>query len=149
MKYFLSSFSPVCWFKKGNCQFLVKECEKKVQVNHTEDKACPEKVWLGYRLDITLKVLTGPFNSNSNNYFSHVNWKSTLGEYYTNSDVKIRLWISSLNSIFVYNVQWFSIQDIPEGSDRSDAQTDLGCAVCRCLWTCFCMVYHIWLNWYH
>ena len=26
MKYFLRSFSPFCWFKKGSCQFLMKEC---------------------------------------------------------------------------------------------------------------------------
>ena len=26
MKYFLRSFSPFCWFKKGICQFLAKEC---------------------------------------------------------------------------------------------------------------------------
>ena len=26
MKYFLRSFSPFHWFKKGSCQFLVKEC---------------------------------------------------------------------------------------------------------------------------
>ena len=26
MKYFLRSFSPFRWFKKGSCQFLVKEC---------------------------------------------------------------------------------------------------------------------------
>ena len=26
MKYFLRSFSPVRWFKKGSCQFLAKEC---------------------------------------------------------------------------------------------------------------------------
>ena len=26
MKYFLRSFSPSHWFKKGSCQFLVKEC---------------------------------------------------------------------------------------------------------------------------
>ena len=26
MKYFLRSFSPFCWFKKGSCQFLAKEC---------------------------------------------------------------------------------------------------------------------------
>ena len=26
MKYFLRSLSPFCWFKKGSCQFLVKEC---------------------------------------------------------------------------------------------------------------------------
>ena len=26
MKYFLRSFSPFCWFKKGSCQFLSKEC---------------------------------------------------------------------------------------------------------------------------
>ena len=26
MNYFLRSFSPFRWFKKGSCQFLVKEC---------------------------------------------------------------------------------------------------------------------------
>ena len=26
MKYFRRSFSPFRWFKKGSCQFLVKEC---------------------------------------------------------------------------------------------------------------------------
>ena len=26
MKYFLQSFSPSRWFKKGSCQFLAKEC---------------------------------------------------------------------------------------------------------------------------
>ena len=26
MKYFLWSFSPFRWFKKGSCQFLAKEC---------------------------------------------------------------------------------------------------------------------------
>ena len=26
MKYFIRSFSPFRWFKKGRCQFLVKEC---------------------------------------------------------------------------------------------------------------------------
>ena len=26
MKYFLLSFSPFRWFKKGSCQFLEKEC---------------------------------------------------------------------------------------------------------------------------
>ena len=26
MKYFLRPFSPYCWFKKGSCQFLAKEC---------------------------------------------------------------------------------------------------------------------------
>ena len=26
VKYFLQSFSLFCWFKKGNCQFLAKEC---------------------------------------------------------------------------------------------------------------------------
>ena len=26
MKYFLQSFSPFCWFEKGSCQFLAKEC---------------------------------------------------------------------------------------------------------------------------
>ena len=25
-KYFLRSFSPFRWFKKGSCQFLAKEC---------------------------------------------------------------------------------------------------------------------------
>ena len=26
VKYFLRSFSPFRWFKKGSCQFLAKEC---------------------------------------------------------------------------------------------------------------------------
>ena len=26
MKYFLRSFSPFRWYKKGSCQFLAKEC---------------------------------------------------------------------------------------------------------------------------
>ena len=26
MKYFQRSFSPFCWFKKGSCQILAKEC---------------------------------------------------------------------------------------------------------------------------
>ena len=26
MKYFLRSFSPIHWFKKGSCQFLAKQC---------------------------------------------------------------------------------------------------------------------------
>ena len=26
MQYFLRSFSPFRWFKKGSCQFLAKEC---------------------------------------------------------------------------------------------------------------------------
>ena len=26
MNYFLQSFSPYRWFKKGSCQFLAKEC---------------------------------------------------------------------------------------------------------------------------
>ena len=26
MKYFLRSFSPFRWFKKGSCQLLAKEC---------------------------------------------------------------------------------------------------------------------------
>ena len=26
MKYFLRSFSPFRWFKKGSCQFLAEEC---------------------------------------------------------------------------------------------------------------------------
>ena len=26
IKYFLRSFSPFRWFKKGSCQFLAKEC---------------------------------------------------------------------------------------------------------------------------
>ena len=29
MKYFLWSFSPYCWFKKGSCQFLAKEYVRK------------------------------------------------------------------------------------------------------------------------
>ena len=39
MKYFLWSFSPFCRFKKGNCQFHVKECAQ-VLVNHLEDLKC-------------------------------------------------------------------------------------------------------------
>ena len=26
MQYFLRSFSPIRWFKKGSCQLLAKEC---------------------------------------------------------------------------------------------------------------------------
>ena len=36
MKYFLRSFSPVRWFKKGSCQFLAKECTQ-LLVNRFED----------------------------------------------------------------------------------------------------------------
>ena len=36
MKYFLQSFSPFLWFKKGSCQFLVKKCAQ-VLVNRLED----------------------------------------------------------------------------------------------------------------
>ena len=36
MKYFLRSFSPVCWFKKGNCQCLAKECAQ-VLANRLEN----------------------------------------------------------------------------------------------------------------
>ena len=36
MKYFLRSFSPFRWFKKGNCQFLAKECCT-ILVNRLED----------------------------------------------------------------------------------------------------------------
>ena len=35
MKYFLRSFSLFRWFKKGSCQFLVKECT--ILVNRLED----------------------------------------------------------------------------------------------------------------
>ena len=42
MKYFLWSFSPFCQFKKGSCQFLVKESARSLLT-----KACPVKVWLG------------------------------------------------------------------------------------------------------
>ena len=35
MKYFLRSFSPFRWFKKGSCQFLAKECT--ILVNRLED----------------------------------------------------------------------------------------------------------------
>ena len=45
MKYFLRSFSPFRWFKKGSCQFLAKDCT--VLVNRLEDKACPINVRLG------------------------------------------------------------------------------------------------------
>ena len=41
MKYFLRSFFPFCWFKKGSCQFLAKECA------HYWLTACPVNVWLG------------------------------------------------------------------------------------------------------
>ena len=46
MKYFLRSFSPLCWFKKGSCQFLAKEFAQYCTVN----------VWLGKltTLDMTL-----------------------------------------------------------------------------------------------
>ena len=36
MKYFLWSFSPFPWFKKGSCQFLAKECAH-ILFNHLED----------------------------------------------------------------------------------------------------------------
>ena len=36
MKYFLRSFSPFRWFKKGSCQFLAKECAQ-YWVNRLED----------------------------------------------------------------------------------------------------------------
>ena len=36
LKYFLLSFSPFRWFKKGSCQFLVKECAQEL-VNRLED----------------------------------------------------------------------------------------------------------------
>ena len=41
-KYFLWSFSPFLWFKKGSCQFLVKECVQ-VLVNCLETKLAQEK----------------------------------------------------------------------------------------------------------
>ena len=41
MQYFLRSFSPFRWFKKGSCQFLAKECAQYWLA------ACPVKVWLG------------------------------------------------------------------------------------------------------
>ena len=44
MKYFLRSFSPFRWFKKGSCQFLAKECT--ILVNRLDD-ACPVNMWLG------------------------------------------------------------------------------------------------------
>ena len=37
MKYFLRSFSPFPWFKKGSCQFLAKECAQYWLLNHFED----------------------------------------------------------------------------------------------------------------
>ena len=46
MKYFLRSFSPFCWFKKGSCRFLAKEYAQ-ILVNCLVDKACAVKVWLG------------------------------------------------------------------------------------------------------
>ena len=53
MKYFLRSFSPFSWFKKGSCQFLAKEYS---QVLVKWAKRAQEKVWLGKLtvLDITL-----------------------------------------------------------------------------------------------
>ena len=36
MKYFLLWFSPFCWFKKGSCQSLAKECAQ-VLVNPLKD----------------------------------------------------------------------------------------------------------------
>ena len=46
MRYFLRTFSPFHWFKKGSWLYLAKECPQ-ILVNHLEDKACPGKVWLG------------------------------------------------------------------------------------------------------
>ena len=45
MKYFLQSFSPFRWFKKGSCPFLAEECT--ILVNRLEYQACPVNVWLG------------------------------------------------------------------------------------------------------
>ena len=44
MKYFLRSFSPFRWFKKGSCQFLAKEC---AQYWLTALRTKPANVWLG------------------------------------------------------------------------------------------------------
>ena len=33
---FLRSFFPCCWFKKGICQFLAKECTQRL-INQLED----------------------------------------------------------------------------------------------------------------
>ena len=59
MKYFLRSFSPFRWFKKGSCQLLAKECT--ILVNRLENQACPVKVWLGKltALDMTPLGLLG------------------------------------------------------------------------------------------
>ena len=37
VKYFLLSFSPFCWFKKGSCQFLSKECAQYWLTAYIED----------------------------------------------------------------------------------------------------------------
>ena len=36
MKYFLRSFTPFRWFKKGSCQFLAKGCAQ-ILINRLED----------------------------------------------------------------------------------------------------------------
>ena len=47
MKYFLRSFSPFCWFKKGSCQFLAKKCAVQYWLTGKRSLHCPVKVWLG------------------------------------------------------------------------------------------------------
>ena len=46
IQLFLWSFSPFCWFRKGQLSVSGKRmCT--ILVNRLEDKACPVKVWLG------------------------------------------------------------------------------------------------------
>ena len=46
MKYFLRSFSPLRWFKKGSLSISgEKMCT--ILVNRLDDKSCVVKVWLG------------------------------------------------------------------------------------------------------
>ena len=52
MKYFLYSFFPFPWFKKGGYQFPVKDWAQ-VLVNCFEDKTCPGKVLLGKMTSLT------------------------------------------------------------------------------------------------
>ena len=66
MKYFLQSIYPFWWFKKGSCQFLVKECAQ-VPVNCLEPS--PGNVWLGKltALNMTLMGWLGLKTSTQSN----------------------------------------------------------------------------------
>ena len=55
LKYF-----PFHRFKKGSCQFLVKECAQlSILVNHLEDRACPLNMWLGKLTTLDMTLLGG------------------------------------------------------------------------------------------